>query len=174
MTTVWLLPVVTLIVCSSSGGVLANALRDYSMSHALITVTTAIFIVTVGFTLSFIIFAIYFQRLFIHGLPQGASALTVFLPLGPTGQAGFAVLLIGQNLNELLPTKSYPSSPFMFLQWPYTGPVLYVLCLGVAFLLWTLATMFLFFGLLAIASTLRRTRIAFTPNFWGLVFPNVS
>ena len=174
MTAVWLLPVVTLIVCSSSAGVLANALREYSMSHALITVTTAIFIVTVGLALSFIIFAIYFQRLIIHGLPPGASVLTVFLPLGPAGQAGFSVILIGQNLNELLPTKSSPSTSFVFLQWSYTGPVLYVLCVSVAFLLWTLATMFLLFGLLAIASTLRKTRIAFTPKFWGLVFPNVS
>ncbi|KAF8716699.1 hypothetical protein AX14_012237 [Amanita brunnescens Koide BX004] len=172
MTPAWLLPVVTLIVCSSSAGVLANALREYSRSHALVTLTTAIFIVTVGFTLSFLIFAIYFQRLFIHGLPAGASTLTVFLPLGPTGQAGFSVILIGQNLNEILSVESSSSSSFTFFRWPYTSQVLYVLCIAIAFLLWTLATMFLFFALLAIASTLRKTRIAFTPNFWGLVFPN--
>ena len=170
MTTAWLLPVVTLIVCSSNAGVLANALKEYSLSNALITVIIDIFIVTVGFTLSFIIFTIYFQRLIVYGLPEGPSALTVFLPLGPTGQAGFAVVLIGQNLNDLLPAERSSST---FLSWPYTGQVLYVLCISIAFLLWTLATMFLFFALMAIASTLRKTRIAFTPNFWGLVFPNV-
>jgi tellurite resistance protein TehA-like permease len=170
MTTAWLLPIVTLIVCSSSAGVLANALKEYSISNALITVIVDIFIVTVGFTLSFIIFTIYFERLFVHGLPKGPSALTVFLPLGPTGQAGFAVVLIGQNLNNLLPAERSSST---FLSWPYTGEVLYVLCICIAFLLWTLATMFLFFALMTVASTLRKTHIAFTPNFWGLVFPNV-
>jgi len=167
----WLLPVVTLVVSSSSAGVLANALREYSIMNALVTLTTGVFIVTVGFTLSFIIFTIYFQRLFVYGLPEGAAALTVFLPLGPSGQAGFSIILIGQNFNKLLPLMT-PSS--VFLRWPYAGQAINVLCTCIAFLLWTLASMFLFFGLLSIITTVRRTHIPFTPSFWGLIFPNVS
>ena len=171
MNTMWLLPVVTLVVSSSSAGVLANALQEYSIMNALVTLTTGVFIVTVGFTLSFIIFTIYFQRLFVYGLPEGAAALTVFLPLGPSGQAGFSIILIGQNFNKLLPLMT-PSS--VFLRWPYAGQAINVLCTCIAFLLWTLASMFLFFGLLSIITTVQRTHIPFTPSFWGLIFPNVS
>ncbi|KAK2461165.1 hypothetical protein APHAL10511_006692 [Amanita phalloides] len=169
MNTTWLLPVVTLVVSSSSAGVLANALREYSLMHALVTITAGAFIVTVGFALSFIIFTIYFQRLFVHGLPEGTASLTVFLPLGPSGQAGFSITLIGQNFNKLLPMITSSS---VFLRWPYAGQAIYVLCICIAFLLWALASMFLFFGLLSIITTMRRTHIPFTPSFWGLVFPN--
>ena len=171
MSTIWLLPVVTLVVSSSTAGVLANALREYSIMHALVTLTAGVFIVTVGFALSFIIFTIYFQRLFVYGLPEGAEALTSFLPLGPSGTAGFSIILIGQNFNKLFPLINSSS---MFLGWPYAGQAINVLCTCIAFLLWALASMFLFFGLLSIITMVRRTHIKFTPSFWGLIFPNVS
>ncbi|KAK2461164.1 hypothetical protein APHAL10511_006691 [Amanita phalloides] len=169
MNTSWLLPVVTLVVCSSSAGILANALREYSLTHALITVTLGLFMVTAGFTLSFIIFTIYFQRLFLYGLPEGTAVLTTFLPLGPTGQAGFSIILIGRNLSELLPAEDSSSA---FLRWTYTGQAIYVLCVCVAFLLWTFSSTFLAFAILAIVTALHKRRIGFTPSFWGLVFPN--
>ncbi|KAG6862250.1 hypothetical protein C0995_002181 [Termitomyces sp. Mi166 len=103
MTAVWLLPVVTLTVAASTGGILSRTLYRYSPHHALITTTTAVFLLTVGLTLALMIITIYMQRLMIHGLPPGYKILSVFLPLGPTAQSGFAVLLIGQNFRTLLP-----------------------------------------------------------------------
>ena len=171
MTTLWLLPVVTLIVASSSGGVLWPAIQVYSQLHALQTLAISVFMVTAGLTLALMILTIYLMRLILHGLPPGTAVLSVFLPLGPTGQSGYAILLIGQNITKLLP---FPSQSYTFLNSTSTGEVVEVVCICVSFLLWSLATMWILYALLAVYSGLRQSRIAFAVSFWGLVFPNVT
>ena len=167
----WLLPVVTLIVASSSGGVIGGAIQVYSRLHALQTLTVSVFMVTAGLTLALMILTVYLMRLVFHGLPSGRTVLSVFLPLGPTGQSGYAILLIGQNVNKLLP---FASRSYTFLNSTSTGAVVEVVCICVSFLLWSLATMWILYALLAVYSGLRRSRIAFAVSFWGLVFPNVT
>ena len=170
MTAMWLLPVVTLIVASSSGGVLCRAIQVYSQLHALQTLTISVFTVTVGLSLALMILTIYLMRLILHGLPRGTSTLSVFLPLGPTGQSGYAILLIGQNINQLLPFPSQST----FLNSSSTGAAVEAISICVSFLLWSLATMWTLYALLAVYSGLRQSRIAFMMSFWGLVFPNVN
>ena len=46
------------------------------------------------------------------------------------------------------------------------------LCAGMV--LWSLATMWLIYALLAVGEVLRKTRFPFKQAFWGLIFPNVS
>ncbi|EFI28120.1 sulphite efflux pump protein [Coprinopsis cinerea okayama7 len=170
MTAMWLLPVVTLIVAASSGGVLAQALQTYSHYHALLTVVFSIFIVTVGLTLAFMILTIYLARLIIHGLPPGVTVLSVFLPLGPTGQSGFAFYLIGANFRTLVPYEHAGKS--VLLSSPMVGEFLYTMCVSAAFLLWSLATMWMLYALLALHATVLRNPVGFRMSFWGLVFPN--
>jgi tellurite resistance protein TehA-like permease len=172
MTTVWLLPVVTLVVAASSGGVLAEALQKYSSLHALISNTTAVFLVVIGLSLALMMLTIYLLRLIIYGLPSGATVLSVFLPLGPTGQAGFAVLLIGQNFKSLLPFRS-DSGSSDFLRSSTSGDVIYNLSVCVSFLLWCIASMWIVYALLAGQHVVRRGRFPFRLPWWGLVFPNV-
>lgn len=170
MSAMWLLPVVTLIVASSTGGLLSNSLQKYSPSHALETAAASTFLVTVGFTLAFMILTGYFMRLVIHGLPTGGKVLSVFLPLGPTGQAGYAVLLIGQSFATTFPSISNTSTSISSAT---AGTFIRILCIAVAFVLWSLATMWIVYAVLAIQTSLRKSQIAFRISFWGLVFPNV-
>ncbi|KAF8804691.1 C4-dicarboxylate transporter/malic acid transport protein [Phlegmacium glaucopus] len=169
MTTMWLLPVVTLIVGSSSGGILCRALQVHSQLHALQTLAVSVFMVTVGLALALMILTVYLLRLIIHGLPRGTTILSVFLPLGPTGQSGYAILLIGENSKKLLP---FPSQSDDFLNATSTGAIVEVMCICASFLLWSLATMWILYALLGVYSGLRQSRIAFRLSFWGLVFPN--
>ncbi|RDB16735.1 Sulfite efflux pump SSU1 [Hypsizygus marmoreus] len=170
MTAAWLLPVVTLTVAASSGGVLARAMQQYSPFNALISVAVAVFMVTIGLTLALMIITIYVLRLIVYGLPPGPKILSVFLPLGPTAQSGYAVLLIGQNFKSLLPLHHGSSD---FLRSNITGDIVHVVCVCVAFLLWSLAVMCIVFALLGIHTALRRrTHLPFRLPFWGLVFPN--
>ncbi len=168
MTAMWLLPVVTLIVAASTGGILANSLEKYSHKIALDTLTVSTFLVTVGFTLAFMILTIYLLRLIIHGLPAGGTVLSVFLPLGPTGQAGYAILLIGQGFSTLFPAIS---TAFTSTSSEVAGTIVNIVCTSTAFVLWSLATMWIIYAVLAIQSTLRKSKIAFRISFWGLVFP---
>lgn len=173
MNATWLLPVVTLIVAASCGGVVAGSLMEYSQSHALKTVIVSVFMVTVGLCLALMILTIYMLRLIVYGLPSGPPILSVFLPLGPTGQAGYAVLLIGQNLHTLFPPL-LDSAGFPLKQHTSAGIIVDVVCTCISFVLWSIATMWILYAFLALYSGLRKVLIPFKISFWGLVFPNVG
>ncbi|KAJ3748718.1 voltage-dependent anion channel [Lentinula detonsa] len=169
MTAVWLLPVVTLIVASSTGGVISSVLQEYDPGYALFTQISSVFLVSIGLSLALMLLTIYIQRLIIIGVPQGGNVLSVFLPLGPTGQAGYSILLAGQYFKEALPLRHGGST---FMNDPSTGNILYVVCICGAFILWALASMWMLFALLAVCDELRKTHIPFRVNTWGLIFPN--
>ena len=171
MTARWLLPVMTLMVASTSGGTVGRAIQIYSQLHSLQTLFVSIFMVSIGFTLALMILTIYLMRLFLHGLPADAKVLSVFLPIGPTSQSGYSLLLIGQNFHKLLP---FPSQSSGFFNYTSSGIVLEVVCTCGSFILWSLATMWILYALLAVYSGVRQSKIAFKASFWGLVFPNVS
>ncbi|KAJ3525696.1 hypothetical protein NM688_g8366 [Phlebia brevispora] len=168
MTAIWLLPVVTLIVASSSGGVLAPALLPLSEYHALLTLTLSAFMVAVGLALAFMILTMYLLRLIVYGVPQGASVISVFIPLGPMGQGGYSILLLGQGFRTILPLKNNSQ----VLTDAATGETINVICVCVAFVLWALGTMWLLYAILAVQEVLRSTRFPFKLPFWGLIFPN--
>ncbi|KAG2342894.1 C4-dicarboxylate transporter/malic acid transport protein [Suillus weaverae] len=170
MTTVWLLPVVTLIVGSSSGGVLVPALQIYSPSYALLTATVSACMVTIGLSLSFMLFTIYILRLVVHGYPTGASILSVFLPIGPCGQAAYSLLKLGSSFRSLLPLNCGDAGGL--LRQPGTGEAVEVICVVGSMALWSLASMWILFAMLGLGYTLRRERIDFRLSFWGTVFPN--
>jgi tellurite resistance protein TehA-like permease len=113
MSATWLLPVVTLIVASSTGGILSNALGEYNVKQALDTLTVSVFMVTVGLSLALMILVIYLQRLITCGIPSERNILSVFVPLGPTGQAGYSILLIGEAFRKLLPRAATANSYFL-------------------------------------------------------------
>lgn len=170
MNSMWLLPVVTLIVASSAGQVIAADLLPYSPYYALLTAAISAFMVTIGLSLALMILTIYLARLVIHGLPPTGAILSVFLPLGPTGQAGFSIYLFGVNMHKMLPYHDAGES--VFLSSPFIGEIIYALCVATAFVLWSLATMWLAYGLLALKTTLFKSRPNFKMGFWGIVFPN--
>jgi tellurite resistance protein TehA-like permease len=170
MTLVWLFPVITLIVGASAGGVLVNPLQEFSASHALLTLTFSVFMLTIGFTLAFMMLTLYLLRLIVHGQPPGASILSSFFPLGVTGQTGFTLLLIGLSFKSLLPLQ-YGNSKLLTSS--TTGDIINVICIYTAFVLWSLGVMWTIFALLAVQDVLRETRFPFKVTHWGLIFPNV-
>jgi len=169
MTPIWLLPVVTLIVASSSGGVLVRPLQEFSVAHALVTLTFSIFMVTIGLSLALMMLTMYLLRLIVHGLPPGATILSAFIPLGPTGQAGYSFLLIGQSFRSLLPMHLKNSE---LLTSNSAGEIIDVICICSAFMLWSLAVMWVLFALIAIQEVLRETSFPLRMPHWGMVFPN--
>ncbi|KIY64145.1 hypothetical protein CYLTODRAFT_438308 [Cylindrobasidium torrendii FP15055 ss-10] len=169
MTAIWLLPVVTLIVASSSGGVLASALHQFSPEHALITTAVSVFMNSAGFTLAMMILTVYHYRLVVHGIPPGLGAVSVFLPLGPTGQAGYSILLTGRFFRDYIPKLGSTSE---FLGGQGIGHIVHAVCVCISFYLWALCTMWVLFAFLGIQHALRRGPIPFKVQVWGLVFPN--
>ncbi|KAG7453253.1 uncharacterized protein BT62DRAFT_940648 [Guyanagaster necrorhizus] len=169
MTTTWLLPVVTLVVASSAGGTIALSLRQYSLDHALVTITASIFMVSIGLSLALMLLTVYLLRLIVYGLPPGSRITSVFLPLGPMGQAGYSILLLGQFFRTVLPLP-YGNSELLADE--STGRAINVFCTGITVVLWSLASMWLLFALLGLQKALRRTRLPFKLEIWGIIFPN--
>ncbi|KAH9931134.1 voltage-dependent anion channel [Epithele typhae] len=169
MTSIWLLPVVTLIVASSSGGVIAPAMAEINPSYALLTLTVSASLVFIGLGLAFMILTTYLLRLILYGVPAGPGVLSVFIPLGPMGQGGFSILLLGQGFRTALPL-AYGDSPVLRLV--AIGEIVDVVALCVGMVLWALATMWLIYALLALYEVLRNTRFPFKQAFWGIIFPN--
>ena len=124
-----------------------------------------------GLTLALMILTLYFLRLVLHGPPRGPGVVSVYVPLGPVGQGGYSILLIGAGYSNVLPLD-YGSS--VVLRWEMVAQVVALLALGVALVLWAAATMWLVYGLIATADVLWNDRVHFKQAFWSLGFPNVS
>ncbi|KAH9895128.1 voltage-dependent anion channel-domain-containing protein [Cubamyces lactineus] len=169
MTANWLLPVVTLIVISSTGGIFADPLATLAPSHALLTLTVSLVLVSMGLGLAMMILTMYFLRLIVHGVPPSSSVLSVFIPLGPMAQGGYSILLLGQGFRDVLPLN-YGSSHV--LREAHVADMIATLSLVVALVLWSLATMWMIYAVLAVIEVLQQTRFPFKQAFWGLIFPN--
>lgn len=88
MTAVWLLPIVSCVVAAASGAIVADVLPN--PQHALWTIIVSYVLWGIGIPMAMMVIVIYFQRLTLHKLPPKAMIVSVFLPLGPLGQGGFA------------------------------------------------------------------------------------
>ncbi|KIO30670.1 hypothetical protein M407DRAFT_20203 [Tulasnella calospora MUT 4182] len=163
---VWLLPVVPSIVAGTSGAIVAGALVDISESHALLATMAASFMLAVGLLMSFFVLAIYTHRLLLHGFPSAGLAVSIFLPLGPFGQGGYGLLLVGDLFRKLLPQSTSPDS---ILAEPGFGMALQAITFVFAFMLWVIGIWFLVPATVAL-STSRGP--PFGLPYWGLIFPS--
>ena len=82
MTAVWLLPVVTLVVASSTGGLLAKALMPHSVPLALLTTTFSFVMVLIGLSFALMMITVYLLRLVVYGAPDATLILSAFIVLG--------------------------------------------------------------------------------------------
>ena len=156
---------------SSTGGLLAAPLLQFSTSKSLVTLVFATVSVIMGLTLAFMMLTLYFLRLVLHGIPRNAGVVSVYIPLGPVGQGGYSILLLGSGYNALLPLH-YGNSPVLRLE--TVGQIVSVATLAIAIVLWVMGTLWLIYGLMATADVLWNDHVHFKQAFWSLIFPNVS
>ncbi|KAF7375190.1 Sulfite efflux pump SSU1 [Mycena sanguinolenta] len=159
ITTLWLLPVVTLIVASSTGGLLASALMHHHPTYATLTTAVSFMLLLIGLSLAGMIVTVYLMRLVLYGLDT-SLILSTFIILGPLGQGGFSFLVNGQNAARIaLPAALSPAA-------------IETATFCCAYALWSMALMWLSIGLCSVGSVLRRQSIPFSVAHWGTIFPN--
>ncbi|KAG1751518.1 voltage-dependent anion channel [Suillus paluster] len=83
MTALWLLPVITLIVASSTGGLVSTALKAQSIKFAIWTALFSLTMVFIGLSLALMVITIYLARLITNGPPEKPLVLSAFIALGP-------------------------------------------------------------------------------------------
>lgn len=168
MASVWVLPMVTLIVASSTGGLLADALMPHSTNHALLTTAVSFTAVIMGLSLAIMVLTVYLTRLVLHGPPDVALILSAFITLGPLGQGGFSLLVNGRNLSALLPLHLGDTFPSAAL----TGQMLYSACFCGAWILWSMGIAWALISLCSVYAVARKQAVPFSLAYWGLIFPN--
>lgn len=164
ITAALLLPIVPAVVASASGGILAAIVPD--KDRAFTTLVASYVLWGIGITFSACVLALYFQRLTIHSIPAREVIVSVFLPVGPMGQGGFAVQQLGKVAVTLVPeTKSFdalgPDSA-------RAGQILYVVGVLLGLVMWGSGLVWLAYALVSIVTT---KSFPFNMGWWGFTFP---
>lgn len=157
MTAAWFLHIVSTIVASASGGVVAEILPN--PQHQLWTIIMSYVLWDTGFPLAMVVMVMYFHRLTVHKLPPREVIVSVFLPLGPIGQGSFAILQIGKVAKTVFPVTSTIG--------PAAGDVFYIVGNAAAIVIWGYGLVWLFFALPSIS----RSKFPFNMGWWGFTFP---
>jgi tellurite resistance protein TehA-like permease len=165
MLATWLLPIVPPIVASASGAIVASVLPN--PQHALWKIITSYILWGIGLPLAMVVLVIYFHRLTIHHLPTKEVIVSVFLPLGPLGQGGFAIMELGKMAMLVFPKTNTLPLGTTSNQLMHSGEILYVVGWLVATIMWGFGFVWLFF---AFASITRRP-FPFNMGWWGFTFP---
>lgn len=168
MTAVWLLPVVTLIVASSTGGLLSSVIREKSHTLAIVTAGFSFTMVIIGLSFAMMIITTYLIRLITAGPPDAGLILSAFIVLGPLGQGGFSLLINGQDLSELLPLHIGDAFPEIQL----AGQMIFAGCFLGAYILWSMGFAWIILALISISHVARTNKLTFSMAYWGLIFPN--
>ncbi|KAK7032845.1 sulfite efflux pump SSU1 [Favolaschia claudopus] len=144
MSALWLFPVITMVVASSTGGLLALALSALNPAFSSLTTAVSFSLLLMGLSFAFMIFTVYLMRLVVYGPLDTSLILSSFIIMGPLGQGGFSMLVNGQNFAHIkLPA-------------PFSPAALQSICLCAAWLL----------------CVLLRQRVPFSITHWDTIFPN--
>jgi tellurite resistance protein TehA-like permease len=156
VTTFWLLPIVPTIICAATGGMVAGALSN--SAYALWTLVLSYILWGIGLPLAMFTLVLYYHRLTMHDIPPFGAISSAFLPLGPLGEGGFAIMKMGQvSLTVFSATSTLI---------PDAGKIVYVSGFLTALLLWGFGLAWLSW---ALASFVRPTT-QFNMGWWSIVF----
>lgn len=86
----WLLPIVSCVVTSASGSVVAEVLPN--PQYALGTIIASYVVWGIGVPMALMMTVIYLLRLMLYKLPPKAAIASTFLPIGPLGQGGYGLV----------------------------------------------------------------------------------
>ncbi|KAF8320763.1 hypothetical protein DL93DRAFT_2224480 [Clavulina sp. PMI_390] len=169
---VWFLPIVTNVVASASGGVVATVLPP---DHARVTLVVSYIMWGIGVSCAFFLMPLYYARLAIYKLPPKAMIVSVFLPVGPCGQGAFGLLQLASVVRTLSRSPGaggldagglYSTEEVQMM-----ASAVYAVSIIVAFVLWGVGFFWLCNAVMTIFDTMRRQKIPFNMGWWGFTFP---
>ena len=148
----WLLPVVPPIVASVPAALLSATWPEAIRGDML---GLAYALLGIGVILAAIIIVIFYSRLTIHKVPEGALVTTMWLVVGPLGQSIAGIIALGNAAGAV---------------WPELGQGLAMAGLAYGVLVWGFAMYWL---AMSIAMTVRakRKHLPFNLSWWAFTFP---
>lgn len=158
ITAAQLLPIAATIVAVSTGAKVADALPNPQQALATLIVCYVLWGMSVP--LAFTVLVIYYQRLALHKIPAREVIVSCFLPLGPLGYGGYAVLYLGR-----VAAKTFPKTGSID---PTAGQFAYAAGFFVALIMWGWGLIWFTF---ALASIYKARPFPFNMGWWGFTFP---
>ena len=93
MTAAWLLPIVPMITSASVGSTMCKLLLAQDrLSYCMTVLIGSYLCAGIGMLLAMAIIVLYIQRLVLHHLPPREVIVSSWLPVGPIGQGGYALI----------------------------------------------------------------------------------
>lgn len=169
---VWFLPVVSTIVASATGGLVAEHLPP---SHAKLTLTVCWILWGTGFGLAFLLMSLYYARQAIHKIPPAQLIVSTFLPLGPCGQGAFALLQLSSVLYKL--SKNTDSALGSMATTPnddvaqMMATAIYAVTVPIALVIWGLGLVWLSLAVSSLIDLWLVSKLTFNLGWWGFTFP---
>lgn len=146
------LSIAATVISAATGSTIAAVLPP---SRACNVILASYVVLGTGLPICLGFMALHFLRLAVHGLPARGAIISMFLPLGPCGQAGLALVQLSEGTRSLFETKS-PTSTFWADEEMVTA--LQAASIVVTLLLWGLGFVWL---VIATASVLHTWRLQF-------------
>ena len=161
----WLLPVVSAAVASTSASVLIPHL---STEHAYTTMLVAYALWGFGVFLASMILMLYLQRLIFHHLPPKQLIVSIWLPIGYLGQGVNAIISLGKEAQTLFPKLAAERGGDFVLG--TGGDLFYFSGLLFGIIFWGFSMWWLMIAIFAVLDHLR-TGFPFSMGWYSFVFP---
>ena len=178
MTALYLIPIVAIIIAATSGALTASAIPNHH--HQLWTLIISYVFWGIGAPMSWIILTLYFLRLTVHKPLQREVIVSLLLPIGPLGLAGFSwvtpqrtdlhkdadasrIMTLGKLAKKLFPLEH--AVPHVKT---HAGDVFYIVGLLAGIILWGFAVAWF---IIAVMMLVVAKRFPFNMGWWGSIFP---
>ncbi|KAJ1905023.1 Plasma membrane sulfite pump involved in sulfite metabolism [Coemansia sp. S17] len=155
-----LLPAVPTIVAATGGAIVASV-HNGSIATTIVTISYMLW--AMGMGVAMLLTIVYLIRLVLFKLPPKEAIATVFIPLGPFGQASYGIQLLGVQSARLFPTE--------LSQIAYLGDILLSIGFFVGLMIWSLATWWFAHAVYSMVYTRVHGKIPFHLGWWALIFP---
>ncbi|GAA5848361.1 hypothetical protein JCM3766R1_002320 [Sporobolomyces carnicolor] len=172
-TAAWLLPLVPPSTVAASGTSICKLLMlQGRYSYAFVVLITSYVILGVALCTACAIMVLYLNRLLLHKLPPKEVIVSALLPVGATGQGGYALLEAGKVASRLFPLIVNERPELAQL-----GAPLYGVGLVGGLFLWGLGLWFLFLAFVSVGvqftagSRETSSLPLFNMGFWSFTFP---
>lgn len=140
---------------------MASSLENPQIALATIIISYVLWGMAVP--MAFCVLVVYYHRLALHKMPPREVIVSVFLPLGPLGFGGFAILNLGTQAKRVFPLTETLD--------PLAGEIAYVMGFFVALVMWSWALLWLCFAVGTLIKTALGPGIPFNMGWWGFTFP---
>lgn len=171
ITAVWFLPVVTTIVCSATGGLVADLL---AAPHAKLTLIVCWVLWGTGFGMTFLLMSLYYARQAIYKIPPAQLIVSTFLPLGPCGQGAFALLQLASVLYKLSVEHQVALGSATAIDAETAkimATAIYAVSVPVALVIWGLGLVWLVLAVSSLLDLWLVSKLTFNLGWWGFTFP---